>query len=508
MRYYPALFFLFVAFLFTPVTAVSQTPRWETGALLGASFYSGDITAAALPYLPETHFAGGLFFRRYFTPRWSVRLSGMFSELSNSDLNYTTPIWRSSRAFSFSTNIIEGSLLAEWSPWATETNTTTFFPYLFAGGGILYYDPRPVFDRTKLEGLLERIASDKTALHPETQFILPLGAGLRWEPHKNWYLGIEGSLRILFTDRIDGISQSANPANDDGYAFANIIIGFRLGNEKVKAIAGRKGRLKQKLPDGDGDGIADEADFCPDQRGLSQFGGCPDTDGDGIPDLHDGCPNEPGLATRNGCPPPDRDGDGIEDARDACPDQVGLAEYKGCPADQDIDGDRVPDHKDRCPREFGVVILSGCPDADNDGIADIDDACPTVFGAYANKGCPLELSMEQEIAWLSEQVILFAAGSDSISNPALLDQVALFMIENPDYRLMIEGHADAEGDENVNMQLSQRRARACQNYLIEQGIPSARLRVRGYGSTQPARNSSPGSVQMNRRVHFVLYERG
>lgn len=506
MRYYPALILFLAALCCAPAAVKAQTPRWETGVLLGGAFYSGDITAAALPYLPETHFAGGLFFRRYFTSRWSVRVSAIFGRLSNSDLNYTTPSWRSERAFSFSTEFVEGALLAEWSPWSVEGNTSRIRPYLFTGGGILYYDPRPVFEWSKLEGLAEGIAADKIALRSETQFVLPFGGGIRWQAGKKWYLSIEGGIRLPFTDRLDGISFSANSSSNDGYAFGSLLVGVQLGREKVKAAIAGKGRLKQKLPDGDGDGVADEDDNCPDQIGLSKFSGCPDADADGIPDAYDQCPDEPGLATRKGCPVADSDQDGVEDALDLCPDFPGLAEYKGCSNDMDRDGDGVPDYQDRCLNEFGVVILKGCPDADNDGIADLDDACPLVFGAYANKGCPLALSTEQEVAWITERVILFEEGSPVVADPSILDQIALFLVKNPDYRLVLEGHADP--GESGAMRLSQSRAEACLRYLEEQGVTATRLRAKGYGATLLPPTDASGMLPSNRKVKFVLNHRG
>ncbi len=500
MRYHAALLFLVAALCGAPLHAGAQTPRWESGVLLGAAFYSGDISASAVPYLPETHFAGGLYFRRYYTSRWSARVSAMFGTLSNSDLNYKTPSWRAERAFSFTTDFVEGSVLVEWSPWSVDGNITRFYPYAFTGVGILYYDPRPSFDRTKLENLSEGIAADKLALSSETGFSFPIGAGIRWQAAKEWHLGLEGSLRFPFTDRLDGISMAANPSSSDGYAFLNFIVGMRLGRENVKQAIS-KGRVKEKLPDMDGDGVADENDDCPTQPGFSRFSGCPDTDNDGIPDAYDRCPDEPGLASRKGCPFADIDGDGVEDSADLCPDFPGTAAFKGCTEDMDRDGDGVPDYKDRCLNDFGVAILLGCPDTDNDGIADLDDACPDVFGAYANKGCPLEFkSLDEEVAWLSDRVMLFEAGSQTLADVSTLDQMALFLIKNPDYHLSLEGHADTA--ESNAMALSQNRAYACLRYLEEQGVASERLRAKGYGTTQA--QTEPA---MNRKVKFVLYNR-
>ena len=63
----------------------------------------------------------------------------------------------------------------------------------------------------------------------------------------------------------------------------------------------------------------------------------------------------------NGCPPTDSDGDGINDDMDKCPNQRGLAAYDGCPV-PDSDGDGVNDDADMCPHYPGTAANSGCPE--------------------------------------------------------------------------------------------------------------------------------------------------
>lgn len=145
--------------------------------------------------------------------------------------------------------------------------------------------------------------------------------------------------------------------------------------------------------DADNDGIPDEEDRCPDEKGDALAFGCPDTDKDGVPNGEDDCPTEKGSAATNGCPSPgDRDGDGIPDTDDQCPEVPGTAELKGCPGANansiDSDGDGVTDDKDRCPDTKGEITLFGCPDGDGDGVADKDDRCPTEVGSPARNGCP------------------------------------------------------------------------------------------------------------------------
>ena len=148
-------------------------------------------------------------------------------------------------------------------------------------------------------------------------------------------------------------------------------------------------------PDRDGDGVPDYKDKCPDESGESRYQGCnpapSDRDGDGINDSTDKCPDTPGSLEYDGCPPPpkDTDGDGIIDNEDACPHEKGTAQYNGCPPPKvaDRDGDGVPDTIDKCPEVKGDPNYEGCPDSDGDGIPDHKDKCPNERGTQDNQGC-------------------------------------------------------------------------------------------------------------------------
>ncbi len=139
------------------------------------------------------------------------------------------------------------------------------------------------------------------------------------------------------------------------------------------------------LIDTDGDGVPDDEDSCPNEKGLVLMNGCPDTDGDKIPDNKDRCPTEVGTVAAKGCP--DKDRDGVADKDDKCPDKGGPAGNKGCPI-ADEDGDGLTDDKDDCPNSAGPAATKGCPDRDTDGVVDKNDACPDDAGLVKLDGCP------------------------------------------------------------------------------------------------------------------------
>src|SRR5579864_9218003 len=69
----------------------------------------------------------------------------------------------------------------------------------------------------------------------------------------------------------------------------------------------------------------------------------------------------------------------------------------------------------------------------------------------------------------------------------------------------IEGHTDSIGGDDYNMTLSQHRAEAVRDYLVQQGIPNGTIVARGLGKAGPvATNDTPEGRQQNRRVELVL----
>ncbi|MFO8090475.1 MAG: OmpA family protein [Desulfatiglandaceae bacterium] len=84
---------------------------------------------------------------------------------------------------------------------------------------------------------------------------------------------------------------------------------------------------------------------------------------------------------------------------------------------------------------------------------------------------------------------------------AKLDDVAVFMKDNPHVKVVIEGHTDAIGTEKYNMALGQRRAQSAEDYLEAKGISSSRISTVSYGETRPvASNATREGRAKNRRV--------
>lgn len=288
------------------------------------------------------------------------------------------------------------------------------------------------------------------------------------------------------------------------------------------------------VKDSDDDGIADDKDACPDVAGEPNLDpakdGCPpsDRDGDGVLDVDDACPTTSGFAntdlTQNGCPT-DTDGDGFHDGIDACREVIGDdsedESKRGCPADDDEDG--IANKEDACPQSAGDPhddpTKTGCPpDPDEDGIRYAADACPNEKGPPSDdpslNGCPRFARYkpkEGEIIILQriEFQTYGTAVSESVTSNStkVLKEVAQIILDHPELTLVeVQGHTDDSGDEEYNLDLSQKRAESVRKWLIDKGgVEANRLSAKGYGMSKPiADNRTRIGRQKNRRVQFVV----
>ena len=104
--------------------------------------------------------------------------------------------------------------------------------------------------------------------------------------------------------------------------------------------------------------------------------------------------------------------------------------------------------------------------------------------------------------------IAFAAGNAVILDTsfALLDDVAQTLLDHPEIsRVEIGGHTDNQGEDDANLDLSQRRATSVMTYLAGKGIAAERLTAKGYGAAMPLdSNRTETGRANNRRVEFLF----
>jgi OmpA-OmpF porin, OOP family len=124
---------------------------------------------------------------------------------------------------------------------------------------------------------------------------------------------------------------------------------------------------------------------------------------------------------------------------------------------------------------------------------------------------PLSLNIELQPIGKGASVILnniffeFDKYELQEKSKAELNEVVLFLKENPQLKIEVSGHTDNSGNETYNQQLSFKRAASVSSYLKGQGILGERIKEKGYGAQKPLKNNdSEENKRFNRRIEFRI----
>ena len=97
----------------------------------------------------------------------------------------------------------------------------------------------------------------------------------------------------------------------------------------------------------------------------------------------------------------------------------------------------------------------------------------------------------------------FNSGVLKTASFEILDKVAREMKKDPSVKFILNGHSSLEGSASHNMSLSVDRANSVKLYLVNAGVSSSNLSIKGYGATKPvASNDTEEGKALNRRVEF------
>ncbi|RCH54564.1 OmpA family protein [Mucilaginibacter hurinus] len=150
---------------------------------------------------------------------------------------------------------------------------------------------------------------------------------------------------------------------------------------------------------------------------------------------------------------------------------------------KDSDGDGVSDQFDKCPNTPAGTVVDGA-------------GCAIVFpgpgqgstesgAAYSN----IQFEFDSSVLRTSAYPALDATSADLRSSGATVT---------------VKGYASSEGTAAHNMQLSKDRANSVKTYLVNSGVDAKKVKVKGYGETNPvADNSTEEGRVLNRRVEFA-----
>lgn len=223
---------------------------------------------------------------------------------------------------------VEGEALAIPTHNNGQDPRTTIWAFAYRGNLNIHLVPtgpiRPFI--TLGYGAISTVVNDTSVVRADIDGMFHAGVGFKISLGEHAGIRLEG--RVLAPPAILG--SSIPVGNETGYdgpdweALGGLYLNFGEVERTSQTIVNNETIVKREVvnmpppppplapPDPDGDGIAGDADKCPnvaeDKDGFEDDDGCPDPDNDkdGIPDLRDKCPNEPetvnGYQDEDGCP--------------------------------------------------------------------------------------------------------------------------------------------------------------------------------------------------------------
>ena len=85
-----------------------------------------------------------------------------------------------------------------------------------------------------------------------------------------------------------------------------------------------------------------------------------------------------------------------------------------------------------------------------------------------------------------------------------LQDIAVFMSQNPSIRILVEGYCDWKGTPAYNKSLGDRRATSVRDYLTDLGVEQNRIEIISMGDEMATPNADPTTAGMERKAHFLI----
>lgn len=372
-------------------------------------------------------------------------------------------------------------------------------PFAYAGIGALHYaveDKPTAPTATKFEGWTG---------------VIPVGIGLQAKITDGILFELSGGYNHGLGKNLNGILASKTDSYISAVAGLTLVTenpnadpdGDGLTNAEEKQLGTNK-----KVADSDGDGLSDGEEVKTTKTNPLAM----DTDGDGLSDANEVRieKTDPNKA--------DTDGDGLNDGDE-------ITKYKTDPLKADTDGDGLNDGDEVMKYKANPLKADTDGDGLNDG-AEVNthktdplksdtDAGTVNDGTEVTRGTnPLDPSDDvPKKAELTTEVgkaivlegIAFGTGKADITpeTEAILETAYNTLEQNPEIAVEIRGYTDNTGRAASNVTLSQARADAVREYLIQKGIAPERITAKGFGPENPvAPNTTAEGRAQNRRIEF------
>lgn len=213
----------------------------SVGINAGLYVYQGDLTPDPLGSFRTIKPGISLFAKKPINHFLAARLHMSFASLQGNDSRYSKPDYRQQRNFYFFSPLMEFSGQLVWNIRGRNYDDYGIMPYVFSGAGVSvvsitkdYSRMNPAFFGESSE-VLTGLVADNVHGTPRALFSVPVGIGAEYPLSERFSVNIETSYRFIFTDYLDGFSQSANPRLQDHYHSTSAGLIYKFG-KKIRGL--------------------------------------------------------------------------------------------------------------------------------------------------------------------------------------------------------------------------------------------------------------------------------
>lgn len=213
----------------------------SVGLNAGLYVYQGDLTPDPLGSFKTIKPGFSLFAKKPINHFLAARLHMSFASLQGNDSRYSKPEYRQQRNFYFFTPLMEFSGQLVWNIRGRNYDDYGIQPYVFSGAGVSFVRVQKDYSRMNAayfgesSDIYTGLAADQAHGTSPALLSVPVGVGAEYPISERFSVNIEASYRFVFTDYLDGFSQSANPKLKDHYHSTSVGIIYKFG-KKQKGI--------------------------------------------------------------------------------------------------------------------------------------------------------------------------------------------------------------------------------------------------------------------------------
>lgn len=231
-----------LSFLFTGFKTSAQFYKdMSVGLNGGAYIYQGDLTPNKYGSFRTIQPGFSLFVKKPINHFLAARVHMSFATLKGDDSRYSKPEFRQQRNFYFTTPVKEFSAQLVWNIRGRNYDDYGIMPYIFSGAGVSLFSVKKDYSRMdpavfgESSDVYTGLAIDNARGTPRALLSVPVGLGAEYPLSDRFSVNLEASYRFVFTDYLDGFSQSANPKRQDHYHSTSAGIIYKFG-KKDKGI--------------------------------------------------------------------------------------------------------------------------------------------------------------------------------------------------------------------------------------------------------------------------------